>query len=101
MTIGSPSARISASLVSVIGLRVGWSSDGLRGGVDTARSFRLAPLVAPQASPHAAWRPLITDWLRPRPLEIPEGFLRVCVLASRRQRPPGRRAYPRAEPLAS
>jgi hypothetical protein len=43
-------------------------------------------------------RPLITAWLfcraslvtgfASRPLEIPEGFLRVCVLARRRQRPP-------------
>ena len=45
----------------------------------------LAALVlgsGPHASTHAAWRPLITAWHRPRPLEIPEGFLRVCVLPS-------------------
>ena len=39
-------------------------------------------------SPDALDRPLITAWRRPRPLEIPEGFPRVCVLARRRQRPP-------------
>ncbi len=56
--------------------------------------------MAPPAGTHIARRPLITAWRRPRPLEIPEGFLRVCVLARRRQRPPGRRTYPRAAPLA-
>ena len=45
-------------------------------------------LVAPHANTHAARGPLITAWRCPRPLEIPEGFLRVCVLARRRQRPP-------------
>src|SRR4051794_32716768 len=55
--------------------------------------------VAPPGDTHAAWRPLITAWRRPRPLEIPEGSLRVCVLARRRQRPPDRRTYPREEPL--
>ena len=54
--------------------------------------------MAPPASTHAARRPLITAWLHclaslatgfaSRPLEIPEGFLRVCVLPRRRQRPP-------------
>ena len=39
---------------------------------------------------HVLGRPLITAWRRPRPLEMPEAFLRVCVLASRRQRTPKR-----------
>jgi hypothetical protein len=30
-------------------------------------------------------QPPITAWLCPRPLEMPEAFLRVCVLASRRR----------------
>src|SRR5206468_2878472 len=69
-------------------------------GAPAALLERAAPrrLVAPPASTHAARRPLITAWLHclaslatgfaSRPLEIPEGFLRVCVLARRRQRPP-------------
>src|SRR4051812_37422598 len=67
---------------------------------EASLSRRQTVVVAPVGRTDAATRPLITA-RRPRPLEIPEGFLRVCVLASRRQRPPGRRAYDRPEPLCT
>ena len=43
-------------------------------------------LAAPQTL-HPKCGPSITARRRPRPLEIPEGFLRVCVLAWRRRHP--------------
>src|SRR3954465_2285372 len=52
------------------------------------QSPRVLHLVGPHASTHAAMRPLIIAWRCPRPLKSTEGFLWVCVLASRRQRPP-------------
>src|SRR6478752_4710781 len=45
-------------------------------------------LAAAHASTYAVSRPPITAWRCPRPLKSTEGFLRVCVLASRRRRPP-------------
>src|SRR3954452_16836644 len=68
----------------------------------TARLTELNNLLGSytHANTHAAMRPLITDHRLvdfvddrrcprcPRPLKSAEGFLRVCVLARRRQRPP-------------
>src|SRR3954471_22677726 len=67
------------------------SHDSAKTGAKNAANATVgnSKLVAPPVSTHAARRPLITAWPCPRPLEIPEGFLRVCVLARRRQRPPG------------
>jgi hypothetical protein len=44
-------------------------------------------LVAHPATIDPKCGPSITARRRPRPLEIPGGFLRVCVLAWRRRRP--------------
>ena len=51
---------------------------------------RSGGLVARPATIGPRGRTSITDMRRPRPLEIPEGFLRVCVLACRRRRAPSR-----------
>src|ERR1044072_6371017 len=56
--------------------------------------------MAAPARPPRARRPLITAWRRPRTLEMPGAFLRSCVLARRRQRPPGHGTYLRERPLA-